>query len=155
MYIPNSMNYTFPQKNILSKTTLSVGVLLVLFFPFIPVVAKITVPQKLKERVIFGTVSTLDTYSTFFILDTSTSTRMGVVYSSTTEFYTGYQESVSLADLQPGMRIYVFGLQPHASTTYNDTVIPLMQVDKIIIRNKSKLIRKPEIAQVAPVIVAR
>jgi hypothetical protein len=135
------MNYNTTQKNMFLKKIYYVAILLILCFPLLHVSAKNNPYQENREVVLFGTVMYIDTTESFLILQVGSSTVM-TSYTSTIELYTGNEEKVSLSLLQTGMRLYVFGFQENATTTYNNESIPLMPTEKIIIRNKSKLTRR-------------
>lgn len=103
--------------------------------------AKIRIPEAQRDKVIFGTITSIDRDAGSFIL-VSSSTKIKALYSSTTELYTGNEERISLLLLDTEIPLYIFGQRGNATTTYENKSIPIMSIEKIVIRNKSKLTRK-------------
>ena len=129
------------QKNRILENLWYTGLLLILFFPLIHVSARIRIPESQREKVIFGTITSIDSEAGFFIL-ISSSTAIKALYNNTTELYTGNDKRISLLLLDTETPLYIFGQQGNATTTYENKTIPVMTIEKIVIRNKSKLTRK-------------
>ena len=129
------------QRNSILENLWYTGLLLILFFPLMHVSARICITEAQRDKVIFGIITSIDRDTGSFIL-VSSSTTVKALYSSTTELYTGNEERISLLLLDIETPLYIFGQQGNATTTYENKSISIMTIEKIVIRNKSKLTRK-------------
>jgi hypothetical protein len=86
-------------------------------------------------QVRLGEVVQVSTLDSLLVISTGTSTIIGH-YNDTTHIYFGTTESALISDIQEGSMIYLFGITSATNSS--------MSIEKIVIKNKSKLMRKSQ-----------
>lgn len=89
--------------------------------------------QEIPRQVKLGEISLISKGGSTFFVQTSSNT-ITSYYDRETMFYTGAGDVTTSEILQPGVTVYIFGIF--------DEVRGSMNVEKVVLKNKSKLARK-------------